>query len=243
MHKHLILLAGLLVAAVAHGQTIMASSELPAAEKTLASACGGAWSAVMPAVLSGNRLAPDEARTAQVRCLLQTIGATTFDARNQTADQTFVDLKIDLLLGAYTPAAYDVFATHLGTSPDRVRHGLIAALIDAGQPDAMRAYFADRRTQLDHHNLPGSLSAPTLYRALLAGHCSKAPCSPRLSESLTVVRANLDIVAAELHATLELTPPVAASADELQKMAAVHREAGELLQTIDRMRESHRSRP
>src|SRR5258706_14322958 len=99
----------------------------------------------MPAVLSGNRLAPDEARTAQVRCLLQTIGATTFDARNQTADQTIVDLKIDLLLGAHTPAAYDGFAGYLGTSPDRVRHGLMAALVDVGQPDALRAWFADRR--------------------------------------------------------------------------------------------------
>jgi hypothetical protein len=235
MHKHLILVAGLLIAATSHGQTIVASSELPAAEKALATACGGAWSSVMPAVLSGKRLAPDEARTAQIRCLLEALGATTFDARNQTADQTFVDLKVDLLLGAYTPDAYDGFATHLGTSPDRVRHGLLAALVDVGQPDAMRAYFADRRKQLDDRTLPGSLSTPTRYRALLTGRCSKAPCSPRLAESLMVVRANLDVAAAELHATLELTAPVAASAEELQKTAAVHREAGELIQAINRI--------
>lgn len=186
----------------------------------------------MPAILSEKRLRLDETHASQADCLLKTLAATTFDSHNPAADQQYADVKIALLVAAYDPSAYDFFAGRLDSVPVRLQHGLMMALVDAGEPDATRMYFDMRRTAAQ----PVSAATPLYYRAMLDGHCAKAPCSPRLTESIAIVHANLDIAAAELRAVAALPPRHGASGDELRHMDEMRRDALSLLERVQRMR-------
>lgn len=234
MHKHLTILgAFLLVAASAGAQSIIVSAEQERAARALETACDGAWSSFTQANLEGHLLRIDDARAAQANCFLKTLSTTTFYAYNPDLDQARVDSNVRLLLLAYMPSAYDHFADQLDVFPGRVQHGLLSTLLEVGDPKATRMYFAARRA----HEQQVSADTPGYYRAMLAERCQRVRrCSPRLAESLAIVRANLDIVETELRATLMLTAPEGASAAELNHMAAVHREAAELIETVQKLR-------
>ena len=233
MKKYITFFAALFLASVTVGaQTILVSSETARAETAFESACGGAWSSVLPAILSDKRMHMDDAHASQVGCLLKTLAATTFDARDAAADQRYVDVKAGLLVAAYDASADDYFAGQLRTSPARVQHGLTTALVSAGEPTATRMYFETRRSTAQ----PVSDATLHYYRMMFEGHCVKTPCSPRLAESIAIVRSNLDIAEAELRAVAALTPRENASVDELRYADALHRDALKTLERIQRMR-------
>jgi hypothetical protein len=222
----------LLVSLSAGAQTILVSSETARAETALETACSGAWGSVMPSVLADKRLRMDETHASQVACLLKALATTTFDSRDAAADQRYVDVKIGLLVAAYDVSAHDFFTIQLQTAPARVRHGLVAALVEAGEPTATRMYFEMRRATIQ----PVSDATLHYYRTMFDGHCVKTPCSPLLAESIAIVRSNLDIAEAELRAVAALNAPEGASADELRYTDTLHRDALKTLERIQRMR-------
>ncbi|HEX3108664.1 MAG TPA: hypothetical protein VHU41_06190 [Thermoanaerobaculia bacterium] len=233
MKKHIALLAAILVTSLSVGaQTILVSAETAHAETAFESACGGAWGSVLPSILSNKRMHVDDAHASQVGCLLKALAATTFNAHDAAADQRYVDVRIGLLVAAYDASADDFFASQLPTAPTRVQHGLVIALVDVGEPVATRMYFEMRRAEVQ----PVSDATLHYYRTMFAGRCLKAPCSPRLTESIGIVRSNLDIAETELRAVAAMTPREGASADELRYIDGVHRDALAMIERVQRMR-------
>lgn len=235
MHKHIALLGAFLLAAASAGaQTIMVSAEQARAAQAVESACNHAWSSMMRASLERHLMHIDDAHTAQVSCFLKTLSTTTFASYDSDFDQSYVDSYVRGLLYAYAPSDYGYFANQIEVFPGRVQHGLLSALLNVGDPKATRMYFEAKHAPAQAQ--PLSRNMLDYYRVMVEGRCHQVGCSPRFAESVAIVRANLDVVETELRATLMLTAQKGASVDELNRIAAVHRDAQGLIETVHRVR-------
>jgi hypothetical protein len=225
--KHIIVICLSLGAAVTSAAQ---DSARPANPRALANVCGGAWQEVEATV---NNLRHFEAVTskegrAKLDCLLRAADEQKFHSKDAQFDQLMASQMIRILVSAYGPANYDLFAQLLPAQPDRVRHGLTAALLERGQPEAFDEYFNQRRAAIANHRpLDPSAATARLFRPLIErGTCSASLCSNRFDETLRIVQGNLDIVALELQAA------AAAAAGNGEHDQQIRSEARELLEKI-----------
>jgi hypothetical protein len=203
-------------------------------------ACNSAWLEVADAIFTGKKLHGLEARTVQqkVGCLLNAISTATFDARG---DQRWNDFlageSIVLLVGAYGPAGYDYFASQIPLQPARVRNALIGTLFKRGQPEAVEAYFTQRRQQFAAADTTFADAAPARFEALLVkGECAEPPCSTRMAETLRIVAQNLDSVERDLRTAADTAPRAQATAEELRTINQRRKVASDLLEVVGRIR-------
>jgi hypothetical protein len=196
-----LLVSLMMIAAVARG------------EEPLERACGGAWRQFMKVSWS-----PIDLDRERVTCLLSAIG--------NERDQWTVDSNINILIFAHRPSAYDFFASQLDAHGSRVHHALLRTLVATGQPDAVRAFFAEPRPA-DLNDIAAEL---LFYAVSLHGTpCHVRVCSARLAESREIFRANLDRVELDLQAAADLRAAPGASRDEMSKVERLRAKAHELL--------------
>jgi hypothetical protein len=205
---------------------------VPAAPRTLADVCGGAWQEVDAAVTSLHHfdaVVTGEGR-AKLDCLLRAADEQKFHSKDAQFDQLLASQMIRILVSAYGPANYDLFAQLLPAQPERVRRGLMAALLERGQPEMFAEYFRQRRSAATRQPIDRNAATARLFRPLIErGTCGAALCSGRLDETLRIVKGNLDIVASELRAT------AAAAAGNSEHDRQIRSEATQLLEMIGRV--------
>lgn len=207
----------------------------------LGAACDGVWQDIQTANQS-LKLMPQQPLTradrTRLSCLLEAIGRTTFDARDPEFNSFLAMEATWLAVSAYGPAAYDFFAGQLASQQSQpVERGLQRVLLERGHPEAFRRYFAEQRGK----GAPGqptaqpNHSAYVLFEPLIArGTCSSGLCSERLSETVQLVRANLDVVDRQLQAAESFEPM--SPTDEAKRDARHVREAARSLRaTIGRI--------
>ena len=207
---------------------------------SLGSACDGAWKEVedaAAALVHLDRQGSTDAGRQKMLCLLRAINETRFDARDSGYDQVLANQAIRVLVGVYGPANYDFFAAQLNVQTDRVRRGLLGALIERGHPEALEEYFAIRRKRLgEAGSLPANVAAPAVFKPLVErGMCVAPLCSRRLEETLQVIDTNLDLLTMELKANAVLQP-VSTSIEEVRRVAQVRADSRDLLAMIERIR-------
>ncbi len=232
------ILVFVLLASVAGAQESERSRRNPL--EALGMACDGAWKEVdrtVAALAHLDREGSTSAGRERISCLLGAINETRFDERDSQYDQLQTDQVMRILVSVYGQTNYDFFAAQTKVQPDRVRHGLLAALMERGHPEAFAEYFASkRRTLARGEALPASPGAAGVFSPLIErGTCGAALCSERLEETLRVIDANLDILTTELKVTTRVQPLSADDADA-RRVERVRADARALLGEVERIR-------
>jgi len=208
MHKFAVATLCFSLAVSAFGQQPSGNAPLRSRAE-LTTTCDGAWKDVHTAIDNLKRLdLSTNTERERLTCLLEAIGATTFDSRDSNYNQLFFKMEVESLVHAYGLANYDYFATQMRLRTGRLHDALRGVLLKAGHPEAFRDYFAEQR--LATSGAAKKTQTPGVARFwapfIEDGKCLDAACSPRLPETLAVIRANLDLVAKDLEVSAKAAP-------------------------------------
>jgi len=209
------------------------------ASEEVRKACAGAERDLFSAYWTGKLIdlefsggAPRE----QALCYIRAVAGVTFDSSDEESDQWSVNSRINGLVIAYRPSAYDFFAAQMKTSPERIHRGLREALLAHGQPEAMEEYFAARRVQVREKQPAMTLIAPYQYQEMLeTGGCMVRPCSAHVNDLLTVVAGNLDIVENDIEVVTGRWPAACAAPRFTQPLDETRTIGNQVLQLIERI--------